>query len=60
MEILNKAFKFEGTKLDMIKSFVLQPIILVILVFMVYIKELFVSVLSSVEIYPLLKSVFDV
>jgi hypothetical protein len=58
--MLNRTFKFEGTKLDKFNSFVLQPIILVIFVFGVYIKELFVSVLSSVEIYPLLKSVFDV
>jgi hypothetical protein len=36
-----------------------MPFILIIFITIVYIKEIFISALSGIELYPLLKSVFN-
>jgi hypothetical protein len=43
-----------------LKNFLLKPVEMILLIILVYIKELFVSTLSAIEIYPLLKSVFNI
>jgi hypothetical protein len=45
--------------MSILKNFLMKPCQLIFLIILIYIKELLISALSGIEIYPLVKSIFD-